>query len=135
MPPTIQDEADNSEKAPLTVAVIDIGATSIRMAVAEIRADGSIRMLETLSQAVCLGKDSFFNGLIERKTIEDCVQVLKVYRSKLREYGILSRSQIRVVATSAVNEASNRLAFQDRVYIATGMEVEPIDESAPFADS
>src|SRR5262249_18416305 len=37
--------------------------------------------------------------------------------------------QIRVVATSAVREASNRLAFIDRVFIATGIQVEPIDEA------
>ena len=37
--------------------------------------------------------------------------------------------QIRVVATSAVREARNRLAFIDRIYIATGLQVEPIDEA------
>ena len=36
---------------------------------------------------------------------------------------------MRVVATSAVREASNRLAFLDRLYIATGVEVEPLDEA------
>ena len=33
------------------------------------------------------------------------------------------------MATSAVREATNRLAFIDRVYIATGIQVEPIDEA------
>ncbi len=36
---------------------------------------------------------------------------------------------MRVVATSAVREAMNRLAFIDRVYIATGLEIEPLDEA------
>lgn len=36
---------------------------------------------------------------------------------------------MRVIATSAVREAVNRLAFLDRVYIATGMEIEPLDEA------
>jgi exopolyphosphatase/guanosine-5'-triphosphate,3'-diphosphate pyrophosphatase len=36
---------------------------------------------------------------------------------------------VRVVATSAVREATNRLAFIDRVYIATGFQVEPLDEA------
>ncbi len=45
------------------------------------------------------------------------------------EYGISRPDQVRVVATSAVREASNRLAFIDRIYIATGLEVEPIDEA------
>ena len=54
---------------------------------------------------------------------------LKSYRKILEEYQITHPDNIRVVATSAVREARNRLAFIDRVYIATGMEVEPIDEA------
>ena len=38
------------------VAVIDIGTTSVRMAIAEINATGAIQILEHLSQAVNLGK-------------------------------------------------------------------------------
>jgi exopolyphosphatase/guanosine-5'-triphosphate,3'-diphosphate pyrophosphatase len=110
-------------------AVIDIGTSSIRMAIAEIDSAGGVRTLETLSQAVNLGKDTFTKGTIEKATIEKCVEILKSYRQRLREYQISREDQIRVVATSAVREALNRLAFIDRVYIATGIQVEPIDEA------
>ena len=110
-------------------AVIDIGTSSIRMAIAEIDSTGGVRTLETLSQAVNLGKDTFTKGSIEKATIEKCVEILKSYRQRLREYQISRDDQIRVVATSAVREALNRLAFIDRVYIATGIQVEPIDEA------
>ena len=112
------------------VAVIDIGATSVRMMIAEIRADGAVAELESLSQAVQLGRDTFLNGEIRRSTIEDCVNVLKTYQEKLREYGITRPEDIRVVATSAVREADNRLAFADRIYIATGLAIEPFDEAS-----
>lgn len=112
---------------PRTVAVVDIGSTSIRMQVAEIQDDGSIRKLEEFSQAVSLGKDTFISGRIERQTIEDCVHVLKLYRCKLDEYGITGKEQIRVIATSGIKEAGNSLAMQDRIYIATGFEIEPFD--------
>ena len=111
------------------MAVIDIGASSVRMQIAEIRADRSVRKLEAFNQAVSLGKDSFVKRKIEKQTIEDCVHVLKIYRSKLEEYGITEASQVRVIATSGVKEAQNRLAFLDRVYIATGFDVEPFDEA------
>ena len=116
-------------ETPKVVAVIDIGATSVRMAIAEIGQGNSIRYIEQLSQAVSLGKDSFIKGYIEKTTIEDCVRVLQIYRQKLNEYEISDPRDIRVVATSAVREASNRLAFQDRVFIATGLEIEPFDEA------
>jgi len=115
------------EKRP--VAVIDIGATSVRMALAEIDSAGNIRTLETLSQAVSLGKDTFTQRRIRKQSIEECVRVLKSYRKLLSEYGITRPEQMRVVATSAVREAMNRLAFLDRIYIATGMVVEPLDEA------
>jgi len=47
----------------------------------------------------------------------------------LDEYRITRSDQIRVVATNAVREAENRLAFLDRIYIATGFQVEPTDEA------
>lgn len=111
------------------VAVIDIGTSSIRMAIAEIDPTGQVRQLETLAQAVNLGKDAFIRGSISKATIEESVRVLKSYRRVLKEYQIENPAQVRVVATSAVREATNRLAFVDRVYIATGFQVEPLDEA------
>lgn len=110
-------------------AVIDIGATSIRMAIAEIDEQGNVFPLESVSQAVTLGKDTFTTRRIRKSSIEECVGVLRSYRRLLLEYGISDPKQVRVVATSAVREAINRLSFLDRIYIATGMEVEPLDEA------
>jgi exopolyphosphatase/guanosine-5'-triphosphate,3'-diphosphate pyrophosphatase len=122
-------QTTDSTPPPQTLAVIDIGATSIRMAIGEINQSGRVRTLENLSQAVGLGKDTFTDGAIRRSTIEQAVRVLKSYRKILEEYQITNTDQIRIVATSAVREARNRLAFIDRVYIATGLEIEPIDEA------
>lgn len=125
----------NRENLPRTpgiirpVAVIDIGTTSIRMEIAEINEANGVRTLEKLSQAVSIGKDTFSRGMISKPIIEDCVRVLKSYRQLLREYQISSPDMVRVVATSAVREATNRLAFIDRVFIATGMQVESLDEA------
>jgi exopolyphosphatase / guanosine-5'-triphosphate,3'-diphosphate pyrophosphatase len=110
-------------------AVIDIGTTSIRLAIAEIDNLGGVRKLDSLTQAVSLGRDTFTQGVINKATIEDCVRVLKSYRRILQEYQISQPDQIRVVATSAVREARNRLAFLDRIYIATGLGVQPLDEA------
>ena len=117
------------DSPPRPVAVIDIGATAIRMAIAEIHGDGRVRRLESLSQEVNLGKDTFKNSSISKNTMEECVRVLRSYSRLLREYGITRPEQVRVVATSAVREAENRLAFLDRIFIATGIEIEPTEEA------
>lgn len=110
-------------------AVIDIGATSVRMMIAQVNPNGSVQPLENLSQAVSLGKDSFIKGSIDKATIEDCVNVLDIYRHKLRDEYEIPDNRVRVVATSAVREARNSQAFQDRVFIATGFEIDPFDEA------
>lgn len=115
--------------SPRTVAVIDIGAISIRMAIAEIRPDGHVRTLESLLQPVDLGRDAFETRRLSRKGIERAAKVLRRFRRILDEYGVRDPKDVRVVATSAVREAINRIAFVDRVFVATGLDVEPIDEA------
>jgi exopolyphosphatase/guanosine-5'-triphosphate,3'-diphosphate pyrophosphatase len=109
-------------------AVIDIGTTSIRLIIAYVDASGLSHPLEFLQQAVTLGKDTFTKGSIEKGTIEECVRALKNFRRVLEEYGITQDDRIRAVATTAVREAANRDAFIDRVYIATGIRVEVLDD-------
>jgi exopolyphosphatase/guanosine-5'-triphosphate,3'-diphosphate pyrophosphatase len=109
--------------------VIDVGSTAIRMEIAELRADGSVRTLETLQQPVLLGRDTFTTGRIRQSTIEECVRILKGFRRVMAEYGVTEPAQMRAVATSSVREAANRETFLDRVYMATRINVEAIDEA------
>ncbi len=118
-----------AKPAPRLVAVIDIGSTSIRMGIAEIDSAGTVRPLESLQQAVSLGKDTFTKGAIEPTTTDECVGVLRSFREVLHQYNIADENQIRAVATSAVREATNRDVFLDRIYVATGFNVEVIDEA------
>lgn len=113
--------------APQSVAVIDIGTTSIRMEIAEILPDGTIHSLQRLFQAVNLGREAFTRGSLRKSTVEECVRILRSYRRVLDEYQITRTDQIRIVATSAVREADNRLTFLDRVYSATGFLIDPIE--------
>ena len=40
-----------------------------------------------------------------------------------------NHENIRVIATSGVREATNGIAFTDRIFIATGFAIEPFDEA------
>lgn len=129
----VKPSAKNATKElppPKRVAVVDIGATSIRMAIANIHESGKIEIKESLIQAVALGKDTFTKGSIDPATTEECVRVLKIYREKLKELNITGSDQVHVVATSAVREAANRQSFLMRIYVATGFRVEPFDDAA-----
>ena len=59
--------ARNTSSRIRTVAVIDVGTTSVRMAIAEIDSESQVRILESLEQAVTLGKDAFTTGECNEK--------------------------------------------------------------------
>jgi exopolyphosphatase / guanosine-5'-triphosphate,3'-diphosphate pyrophosphatase len=112
------------EAAPL--AVIDMGASAVRITVAEVDAGGAVRVLEESSRGVLLGKDTFTHGRITAPTMDATLKVLEGFRRIADGYGV---TRLRAVATSAVREAANRDNFLDRVRLRAGLEVEVIDGS------
>ena len=110
-------------------AVIELGTTSIRMTIAQIRGKRSNDALDRLQQSVSLGRDTFTQGFIGAETTERCVSALNSFRRVLAEYGITDDDRITVVASSAVREAANRDAFIDRILIATGLDVRIVDQA------
>jgi len=134
MPPKHKQPGDAGGKLPAAagprrIAVIDVGTTALRMDIAEVSSAGDIAVLDSLQQTTNLGHDTFSGGRIRRSTIEECVGVLKGYRQVMSEYGITHDDQIRAVGTSSILEADNRDAFLDRIYVATRINVIPVEES------
>jgi exopolyphosphatase/guanosine-5'-triphosphate,3'-diphosphate pyrophosphatase len=120
-------QAQDASAAPAkTVAAIDIGSNLVRMAVAEVMPDGRFEVLEQLQRAVRLGQDTFRNGRIAGRTMRAAAAVLRDYRRILDLYQV---GLVRAVATSAVREAANTDTFLDRMFMATGLDVEVIDTS------
>ncbi len=112
--------------APPIMSVIDIGSSGIRMLVAELRGDGTIRTLEELDRPLALGREAFRSGTLSASSIQKAVNVLRQYRERMDAYGV---THVRAVATHAVRAALNRDTFVDRVFLATGIEVEVIEGS------
>jgi exopolyphosphatase/guanosine-5'-triphosphate,3'-diphosphate pyrophosphatase len=108
------------------VAVLDMGASAIRLVVAELPPGEPPRVLEEASRAVLLGKDAFTGGRLGAATIEATLRALEGFRRIMDSYGVV---RYRAVATSAVREAINRDTFLDRVRLRAGIDVEVIDGS------
>jgi exopolyphosphatase/guanosine-5'-triphosphate,3'-diphosphate pyrophosphatase len=111
---------------PRPVAVVDIGASAIRLVVADVTPGRPPQILEDASRGVLLGKDTFTHGRIGPATIESTLKALEGFRRIMDSYGV---ARYRAVATSAVREAANRETFIDRVRLRTGIDVEIIDGS------
>jgi len=108
------------------MAVLDMGASAIRLLVAEVPPGDPPRVIEEASRAVSLGKDAFTTGRLGATTIEATLRALEGFRRIMDSYGVV---HYRAVATSAVREAANRDTFLDRVRLRTGIDVEVIDGS------
>lgn len=122
-----QVDADPGPSVPTgPLAVLDMGASSLRLVVAEFQAGEPLRILEEASRGVLLGKETFTHNRIGAATMEAALKALEGFRRIMDGYGV---ERYRAVATSAVREAANRDSFLDRVYLRTGLEVEVIDGS------
>jgi len=106
------------------VGVVDMGASAIRLVVAEVAPGRPVRILEEVSRGVLLGKDTFFHNRLTSATVEATLKTLEAFRRIMDTYGVV---RYRAVATSAVREAQNADAFLDRVRLRTGLDVEVID--------
>jgi exopolyphosphatase/guanosine-5'-triphosphate,3'-diphosphate pyrophosphatase len=109
-----------------TVAAIDIGANAMRMAIAQVLPDGHVEIIERLQRAVRLGQDTFRRGRLGAQSMRAAVAVLRDYRTLLDLYKV---ERVRAVTTSAVREAVNADNFLDRIFMATGLNVEVIATS------
>jgi exopolyphosphatase / guanosine-5'-triphosphate,3'-diphosphate pyrophosphatase len=114
------------DTAPRLVGVLDMGASAIRLVIAEVAGRGSIRVIEEASRGVLLGRDSFSSGLISSGSVDQAVAALEGFRELMATYGVLD---VRAVATSAVREARNRDMFLDRIHARTGIEFDIINEA------
>ena len=113
-------------QGPETVAVVDIGASAVRLVVAEIAPGRPPFIVEEVVRGVSLGKDTFSAGRIGSGAMEAALRALEGFKRLMDEHGA---SRYRAVATSAVREASNADTFLDRVLVRIGLHVDVIDVS------
>jgi exopolyphosphatase/guanosine-5'-triphosphate,3'-diphosphate pyrophosphatase len=118
--------ADTPASPPELVAVLDMGASAIRLVVAEIAANRSVRTIEEASRGVQLGRDAFSSGTIRSQTVDAALAALESFRRVIDGYGV---QHLRAVATSAVREAQNGDVFLDRIQGRTGIAFEIINEA------
>ncbi len=107
-------------------AVIEIGATGIRLMVVEVPGDGKWTVIDRAERSLALGRDVFTSGVISRDSLLQCLAILNRYREILSGWNIPDE-QVTVLATSAIREARNRDSILDRLAVKTGFSVRVID--------
>jgi exopolyphosphatase/guanosine-5'-triphosphate,3'-diphosphate pyrophosphatase len=118
--------ADELAAGPRLVAVLDMGASAIRLVIGEIGPKGAVRAIEDASRGVLLGRDAFSTGVIRAETADAALSALDGFRQLIAAYPV---QRVRAVATSAVREARNGDVFLDRIRGRTGIPFEIINEA------
>jgi exopolyphosphatase / guanosine-5'-triphosphate,3'-diphosphate pyrophosphatase len=114
------------------VAALDCGTNSLRLLVADIGADGSLTDVVREMKVVRLGEGVDRTGELSPAALERTFGVLREYTAQLRELGA---ERVRMVATSATRDASNRQVFVSGVRDILGVDPEVItgDEEAALS--
>lgn len=107
-------------------AVIEIGATGVRLLVAEVTEDRKRNILDRAEMPYSLGREVFTTGSITRETQLQCLHILQRFKEQLSGWGI-EPSQANVIATAAFREAKNKDPVMDKIFSQTGFRVKVID--------
>jgi len=114
--------------APNLLSALHLGAASVSLLIAERRANGTLHPLDFLEKPAPVGRDIFRNGVLSRSTIEQIVAIITDYQKSLVEHGLDPHQITRAVATNILSEAANHETVLNRVRIACGVRVTPIDD-------
>jgi exopolyphosphatase/guanosine-5'-triphosphate,3'-diphosphate pyrophosphatase len=107
----------------MRAGVIDIGSSSIKLLIGE-RDGEEVKIIESLKNAISLGKHSFLKGRIPQAIINQTAAVLQKYKDTLKQYEV---EDVMVIATTAVREARNRDIFLDTVLRKTGFKIDVLN--------
>jgi exopolyphosphatase / guanosine-5'-triphosphate,3'-diphosphate pyrophosphatase len=105
-----------------TFAAVDIGANSVRLKIARLDR-GRLLSVGEDREVTRLGESVFARGSLSTEAMEHTVRVLRRFRRSAVAAGA---EYTRVVATSALRDASNAHAFIDWVRSAIGWNIEVI---------
>ncbi|MDR1914557.1 MAG: HD domain-containing protein [Clostridiales bacterium] len=105
--------------------VIDVGSSELRLKIAQL-SKNKMKYLESLTYPLALGRDTFNTGKISFEKVDKACEIIKNFLLICKEYTV---TDIRVLATTAVREATNMDYFLDQVKIKTGMSINVIDDT------
>jgi exopolyphosphatase/guanosine-5'-triphosphate,3'-diphosphate pyrophosphatase len=105
-----------------TFAAIDIGSNSCRLKIARVVAH-RLKTLHEDREVTRLGSSVFESGLVSPEAMAATLRALKRFQRAVQAHAV---DRTRVVATSAMRDARNGLAFQAWVKAETGWNMEII---------
>jgi exopolyphosphatase / guanosine-5'-triphosphate,3'-diphosphate pyrophosphatase len=120
-----------SKERPQAAAVIDIGSSVLSMEIAQAGQDGP-QELDYLEYPVNLGYETFTHGRVSFRTMEEVARVLEGFTTSAKQYGV-EDDAIRIMATTALREASNSTYVLDQLRNKTGLFIDVLEDGQEMA--
>lgn len=114
--------------SPDPLCTVHVGASSVSMLIAQQSNGGPSQPLDFLEQPAPLARDIFRYGRVTRETTERIVEILRGYVRAAAESGASLDASSRTAATNILVEAANHERFLNRIRIACGLSIQPIDD-------
>lgn len=115
------NEATASAAQPSFLAAIDVGSKAVRMVLGALHPNGDLHVLRRWRAHLSLGQYVFRQHLIPADTVQELQRVLQTFRADLPP-----EVELRITATSAVREATNRDQVLQRLR-TTGLNVQVLE--------
>lgn len=108
----------------MRLAAIDIGSNSIHMIIANVDADGTIKVIDRIKQMARLGEKTLAAGYLGESAQERGLNAIRDFKRLANAYKV---DDIVAVATSAIRESRNGAEFIKRIYDTYSIKVRIID--------
>ncbi|MBL7970813.1 MAG: phosphatase, partial [Prolixibacteraceae bacterium] len=99
------------------MAIIDLGTNTCNLLIASYQ-DENYQILYQGKEVVKLGKSGIDKNLLTSDGLERAITAIRKHQERIKQYEV---SEILVLATSAIREATNRAWFQQELEKRTGL--------------
>ncbi|MEJ2478560.1 MAG: exopolyphosphatase [Acidihalobacter sp.] len=111
----------NPSRTPESVAAVDLGSNSFHMIVAQVEANGHLRVVDRLKEMVRLGGGLDENKRLSAETQQRALECLRRFGQRVRDF---QPGAVRALGTNTLRQARNAEAFLELAAEALG---HPID--------
>ena len=110
----------------ITFAAIDIGSYHVVMEIFEISPKQGLNSIDYVEKSIDLGRNTYAKGKVSNELVNELCDILKEFKRIMKTYQVKG---YRACATSAIREAENARIVLGRIYQATGISVEILNNS------
>src|SRR5665647_2102671 len=104
------------------IAVIDLGTNTCNLLIAEYQGN-SFHILYQGKEVVKLGKNGIDKNRLTEDGLERAILAIRKHQEQISKFDV---SEVIIIATSAIREATNKDWFQQQIKANTGLELQII---------